>query len=133
MIWIRYAFALMLFMHGMAHFSGFFAAWTKSDTGYAARPWLLSKGVTLKSPIGKVFGVLWLVAAVALATSGYGLAFSRDWWPGTALLGAAVSLLVILPWLRSVPPGAWAGAVFDALVLLALTLPWKDQLLRFLS
>jgi len=133
MTWIRYLIAFALFMHGLAHLSGFFAAWTKVDGGYPAKPWLFSKNVTLKSPIGKVFGLLWPVAGLALAASGVGLAFSQGWWPVAALAGAGVSLFVILPWLRSVPPGAWAGAVFDVLVLLSLATPWKEQVLRWLS
>ena len=112
-------------MHGLAHLSGFFAAWTKAEVGYPARPWLFSKNVMLKSPLGKVFGLLWLVAAVALAAGGFGLAFGHSWWVPATLVGAAVSLFVILPWLRSVPPGAWAGAVFDLVIFLSLATLWK--------
>jgi len=133
MSWIRYLIAFALFMHGLAHLSGFFAAWTKVDVGYPARPALFSKTVTLKSPIGKGFGLLWPVAALALVAGGFGLAFGQGWWPGAALFGAGVSLFVILPWLRSVPPGAWAGAVFDVLILLSLATPWNEQFLQFLS
>jgi hypothetical protein len=133
MPWIRYLLAFITFMHGLAHISGFFAAWTKADVDYTKNPWVFSKGVMLNSPTGKVFGILWLVAAVALAASGFGLAFGGAWWPGTAVLGAAVSLLVILPWLQSVPPGAWAGAAFDAFILLGLAPPWKEAVLRLLS
>ena len=132
MSWIRYVIAFALFMHGLAHLSGFFAAWTKADAGYPAHPWLFSKNVTLKSPVGKVFGMLWPVAAAALAAGGFGLAFGHEWWPTAALVGAGLSLFVILPWLRSVPPGAWAGAVFDLLILLSLAGPWKEQVLDLL-
>jgi len=117
MSWVRYLIAFALFMHGLAHLSGFFAAWTKAEVGYPARPALFSKKVMLQSPLGKVFG----------------LAFGQGWWSGAALAGAGVSLFVILPWLRSVPPGAWFGAVFDVVILLALALPWKEQVLRWLS
>jgi hypothetical protein len=47
--------------------------------------------------------------------------------------GACVSLFVILPWLRLVPPGAWAGAVFDLLILLSLANSWKKQILQFIA
>jgi hypothetical protein len=87
----------------------------------------------LGSPIGKFFGLLWLVAALMLAASGFGLAFGHDWWPSTALVGAGVSLSVILPWLRSVPVGAWVGAGFDLVVILFMALPWKEQVLRLLA
>lgn len=133
MSWIRYLVAFALFMHGLAHLSGFFAAWTKAEVGYPAKPWLFSKNVTLKSPLGKIFGLLWLVAALFLVAGGFGLALGHGWWPGAALLGAVVSLFVILPWLRAVPPGAWAGAIFDVLIVSSLALPWKEQVMRWLS
>ena len=133
MLWIRYLIAFGLFMHGLAHLSGFFAAWTKADVGYPARPALFSKNIMLKSPIGKVFGLLWLVAALALAAGGFGLAFGHVWWATAALVGAGVSLFVILPWLRSVPPGAWVGVGFDVVIILSLVLLWKEQVLRWLS
>ena len=133
MSWVRYLIAFALFMHGLAHLSGFFAAWSRAEVGYPARPWLFSKNVMLKSPLGKVFGLLWPVAALALAAGGYGLAFGHGWWVSAALVGAAVSLFVILPWLRSVPPGAWVGAVFDLLILLSLATPWKEQVLRWVT
>ena len=133
MPWIRYLLAFILFMHGLAHLSGLFTAWTKTDLGYSKDPWMFSGNVTLKGVVGKLFGVLWLAAALALSASGFGLAFGGGWWPTTAALGAALSLFAILPWLRSVPPGAWAGAAFDALILLALAEPWNEQVLRYLS
>jgi len=133
MSWVRYLIAFALLMHGLAHFSGFFAAWTKAEVGYPARPSMFSKNVTLKSPLGKVFGLLWPVAALALVAGGFGLAFGHGWWPTAALLGAGLSLFVILPWLRSVPPGAWGGTVFDVLILLSLATPWKEQVLRWLA
>ena len=86
MSWIRYLVAFALFIHGLAHLSGFFAAWTRADVGYPAKPWLFSKNVTLKSPLGKVFGLLWPVAALALVAGGVGLALGQGWWPGAALL-----------------------------------------------
>jgi len=37
MSWVRYLIAFALSMHGLAHTSGFFAAWTKTNVGYPAR------------------------------------------------------------------------------------------------
>ncbi|MGD8554294.1 MAG: hypothetical protein PVJ07_02850 [Anaerolineales bacterium] len=125
----RFLIAFPWMMHGLAHLSGFIASWTGSSVGFPERPWLLSSGITLQSPVGKVFGLLWLVAGVGIVASGVGFLTGKAWWPTLAMATAGVSLFVILPWLRSVPPGAWAGAAFDLLVLIVLLLPLKERLL----
>ena len=62
-------FAIPLIAHGLAHISGFFAAWTSADAGHAYRPWLFSANVTLDSPVGRgiVLNVLYLAIGVGLA------------------------------------------------------------------
>jgi hypothetical protein len=127
---IRFLVAFPWIMHGLAHLSGFFASWSGNSLGFPERPWLFSKGVTLQSPVGKIFGLLWLVASVGIVGSGVGFLTGKAWWPILAIVSAGVSLVVILPWWRAVPPGAWAGAVFDAIVLVVLLLPIKDRLLE---
>lgn len=130
---IRILFAVPLIVHGLAHISGFIASWTSLDVGYADRSWLFSADVTLDSPVGKAFGLLWLAAAVGLAGSGVGLLLRQEWWPTVAVLAAAISLVVIVPWGRTVPPGARVGAAFDMLVILALQTPVRDRLLELVS
>ena len=126
---IRFLVAFPWIMHGLAHLSGFLASWTGSSVGFPDRPWLFSSNITLQTPVGKLFGLLWLVAGIGIVGSGVGFLTGRPWWPALAMAAAGVSLLVILPWWRSIPPGAWAGAVFDILVLVVLWLPLKERLL----
>ena len=114
-----------LLMHGLAHGSGFAAAWTSTWAGFSQRAWLFSDGITLKSPLGRAFGLLWLVAMLGLAGAGLGVLFGQSWWP--ALAGAVVSLVAILPWWQAVPPGAKAGAVFDLLIVVTLLL-WGERI-----
>jgi hypothetical protein len=54
------------------------------------------------------------------------------WWPTLAIAAAGVSLVAIVPWMRVVPPGAWAGALLDLLDLVALLPPWSDQIVAAL-
>jgi hypothetical protein len=42
---------------------------------------------------------------------------------------AVVSLIVIVPWWNTVVAGAKAGAAFDGLVLIALSLPWRESVI----
>lgn len=129
----KYLFAFLLIMHGLAHVAGPLGFWTSGAQAFAEKPWLFSKGITPQSAVGWVFGLLWVVAALGLAGAGLGLLFGQDWWPTLALVGAAVSLVAIVPWARVVPPGAWAGACFDVVILAALLLPWGDRLVGVLS
>jgi hypothetical protein len=120
-------------LHGLAHLSGFLAGWTNRNVGFSPKPWLFSHTTLLKGWVGRLFGVLWLIAAAALVGSGLDLFLRAGWWPALPIAGAMLSLLVILPWWNTVPPGARAGAVFDLLVLAALLPPWRAGLLQALQ
>jgi len=102
----RLLIAVPLLVHGLAHISGFLAAWTSSDLGYTSRPWLISPGVHLHSGLGRAFGLLWLIATVSLIGSALGLVFRQELWPALAIASSIISLVVIVPWWNTVPPGA---------------------------
>lgn len=123
---IRLVLAVPLIGHGLAHISGFIASWTNNDAGYGRRPWIFSSGVGLQSPLGRLFGLLWLAAAAALVAAGVGLAVEAAWWQTLAVVGALLSLVVILTWWNTVPSGAKIGAAFDLLILMLLLTPLKD-------
>ncbi len=125
--------AIPLIMHGLANMAGFAAAWLPGTAGFKSESWLVSAGVTVKSPVGHVFGVLWLLSTAVLVASGAGLLAHAPWWRSTAVSGAALSLVVIVLWLKAVPPGAYAGAAFDLLVIAALALPWGEAIVRWLK
>ena len=117
---------IVLIGHGLAHISGFIASWTNYDAGFGRRPWILSSGITLQSPLGNVFGLLWLAAAVALVASGISFAFNEIWWaPIAAAAGSFTSLIVIVPWWNTVPSGAKIGAVLDVILLALFLTPLK--------
>ena len=126
-------FAVPLLMHGLAHISGFLASWTSLDVGYADHPWLFSQGVFLQSLTGRIFGLLWLIAMLGLAGSALGLVFRQGWWPALAVVATVLSLVVILPWWNTVPPGAKLGVVFNLLVLATLLTPLQRRLFELLG
>jgi hypothetical protein len=129
---IRIIAAVVFIGHGLAHIGGLIASWAADRAGFADRPWLFSSGVTLQSPVGRLLGVLWLAAAVGLAGTGLGIALRQPWWPALVAPAAGASLVTILIWARAVPPGAWAGAALDLLILMVWLLPWKEQLVALL-
>lgn len=129
----RYIIATPILVHGLAHFSGFFAAWTSSDAGYKKNPWIFSTGILLDGPIGRVFGLLWLMAMIGFVAIFIGIVFQLDWWPPVAISASAVSLIVIVPWWNTVPSGAKVGAIFDVFVIVLLILPFEENLLELIG
>lgn len=134
---MKYVVAFLLVMHGLAHVTGILGAWASGEQGFQDEAWIFSRGVTGRSAMGQVWSLLWLVALIGFVGGGLGLLFgsgteSTPWWPTLAIAAAAVSLVAIVPWLRVVPPGAWAGALFDLLILVALLSPWSDRIVAAL-
>jgi hypothetical protein len=129
----KWLFVAPLVVHGLAHISGFIASWSKSLAGYTESPWIFSSTITLQTPVGRAFGLLWLIAAIGFVGTGLGLIFGQSWWPTLAIAASVVSLVVIVPWWNTVPPGAKFGAFFDVVVIIVLFLPLKEKILELVS
>ena len=129
----KYILVFVIFMHGMAHISGFIASWSKLDTGYTDKPWIFPGNFSLHSAVGKAWGLLWILAMLGLVGTSLGIIFSQNWWPSLAMAAAVISLVAIFPWWQSVPAGAKAGALFDILIIVVLLSPWGERIKNFLS
>jgi hypothetical protein len=125
---LRIVLAIPFLPHGLAHLSGFLASWTRAGAGYTDKPWIFSENVQLQSWVGRIFGILWVVAMVGLVGTGVGIITRQAWWPSLAIAASAISLVVILPWWNTVPPGAKVGAAFDLLVIAVLLSPLQERL-----
>jgi hypothetical protein len=132
-MWWKILIGVVILMHGLAHFSGVGAAFAKTGAGFRDEPWLFSQNVFHRGAIGKLWAVFWLAAAVLLVTSAIGLMLGKGWWPTFAIVGAAVSLLAVVPWWKAVFPGARMGALLDVAILVALLGPWSEQIVCFLG
>ena len=104
--------AVPLIMHGLANLAGFAASWLPGTAGFKSESWLLSAGVTVKSPAGHLFGILWLVSTAVLVASGAGLLAHAAWWRWAAVSGAGLWLVVTTSVTATV--GAQLGALFMA-------------------
>lgn len=124
----KYLFTFLLIVHGLAHVSGPLGFWTSGPQAFVEKPWIFSRGVTPHSAVGSAFGLVWLVVALGFVGAGLGLLFGQAWWPTLAVAAAAVSLVAIVPWVRVVPPGAWAGACLDLAILAVLLIPWGTRI-----
>lgn len=125
---LRYVFAVLAIMHGLAHVTGILGTFTSGEQSFRDDPWIFSPAVTALSAAGKAWSFVWLIALLAFLATGLGLLLGQVWWPKLAIAAAAVSALAIVPWLRVVPPGAYAGALLDMVIILALLTPWADRL-----
>jgi hypothetical protein len=130
---LKYPIGFLLITHGLAHISGVLGMWTSGSQAFRDEAWTLSRGIAARSTVGKAFGILWMAALVGMVAAGLGLVFGQPWWPAVALVAAIVSLAAIVPWVKVVPSGAWAGAVFDIVILVALIPPWSEQIVAALS
>jgi hypothetical protein len=130
---LKYLLAFLLFMHGVAHVTGPLGFWTSGAQAFGEKAWLFSKGVKANSAVGRIFGLLWLAALIGFVGTALGLLFGQAWWPALAVAAAAASLAAIVPWIRAVPPGAWAGALLDVVLLVALLSPWADRIVEAVS
>jgi hypothetical protein len=83
--------------------------------------------------MGRAFGVLWLAAAVLLVGASIAHLTGSAGWPALPIAGSLVSLVVILPWLNVVPPGAKVGALFDLATLLVLLTPLNERLIQLMD
>lgn len=112
-------FALALIFHGVGHVMGFLASWTSIPQGFTDKAWVFSHGITIKSHIGRAFGLLWLAAMACSIGAGIALILDTNGWDILAVWGAVFSLVVMLPWWNTITSGArnW-GSLFNLVILL---------------
>lgn len=130
---VKWLLGLALIGHGIGHITGFLSAWTKMKIGFSSSSWIFSSNVSMADPIGKLFGLIWLMAAAVLVAGGVGLVTNLRWWVTMTLVGSVLSLVAVVPWWKTVVPGARIGLVFNLLVLLMLLTPLKNWLLNLIE
>ena len=115
--------AIVLALHGLIHFMGTFAYLRILEV-----PSLPYKTVVLggRIDLGEVgtgvFGVLWFVAAIGFVTVSIAMLLNRSWWRLALLAVTLLSLVVTILDLSL----AFAGVVFNVVILLALWLEWRS-------
>ena len=62
-----------------------------------------------------------------------GVILRQEWWPALAMVGSLLSLVVIVPWWNTVPPGAKLGAVFDVIIIAVLASPLRGQIIKLIG
>ncbi len=114
-----YAAALVVFIHGLIHLLGFATYWQLAEIENLPYKTTLLGGLWDVGEAGiRVFGALWLVAAIGFVVAAYGLAAQQDWWR-TAMVAVALFSLVltVLDW-----KVAFAGIAINVVILAVVLL-----------
>jgi hypothetical protein len=131
---LRWIVGIVLIAHGLGHSMGFLASWTTIPSGLTSGHWLLSSDITMDSAVGRVFGLVWLLALASTTAAGVGLLLRQEWWQPVAVVAAILSLIAIVPWASVMPTFSAIGAVtIDIITLVALLTPWGEQFVEQLG
>jgi hypothetical protein len=121
---------LFLIMHGMVHLLWFLSSWTSVRTGFRNGPWVLPGDVTIRSPIGKIWGLGGVVVFVLFSLGALGLVLREPAWANWTNLGVFLSYGVVVPFWRQSPGSVGVTAVVvNILLMFLLALPLADELI----
>lgn len=127
---LRILIALALLLHGLSHIIWFLAAWTPYKLGIEDGPWVLPGGVTLTSLVGRIIGLIALVAMVLLMLGGIALLAEQEWWRGAARMGVFLSFAVVLPWWPRIPHHIGLQAIIvDIVLMFIIALPLSLEII----
>ncbi|HLN61736.1 MAG TPA: hypothetical protein VK464_09310 [Symbiobacteriaceae bacterium] len=112
-----YAAVVIVGLHGLVHLMGFVPYWPLAavrelpyKTAIAGGHWLVGAGGM------KLFGLLWLLAALGFVAAAVGLFAGQAWWRPVMLATVAVSTAVIaLDWAP-----AFRGAVVNGVIVVVI-------------
>ncbi|GMU63592.1 MAG: hypothetical protein AMXMBFR34_53550 [Myxococcaceae bacterium] len=106
---MRFILVALLAVHGLIHLLGFVKAFGLAEVSQ------------LKHPISRTVGVLWLVAALLLVTAALLVAAVPGTWWGPAVVGVALSQVLIIT--------SWGDAKFGTVANVLLAVPLVVSLL----
>ncbi len=119
------ALAVILFGHGFAHLVGFVVPWriaTLKEMPYKTT--VLADSVNVGDLGIRVMGILWLIAALALAVSSIGVLARLPWWvPVTVLVAVFSFFLCIIGWTDS-RIGVFINVAIVAFLLVGRQMGW---------
>jgi hypothetical protein len=122
---------VLIAMHGIGHVIWFLAAWTPVRAGVGDSAWSLPGQVTIRSPLGRVWGLLALAAMLAFLAAAAALLGGTASWRGLTFIGIVLSFVAVAPWRRQSPGSTWLMAILADLVLLfLLALPLSVEMLQ---
>ncbi len=94
---VRWAFALLLILHGFAHLPGVLGAWklkTFDDVSFQPNAIFTDASDTTVF----LLGIVWFMAAIGFVVAGISVLVHYDWWPHIALRAVVTSLIPTILW-----------------------------------
>ncbi len=112
-----YAAGAIVALHGLVHLMGLVAYWPLGAVPELPYKTALLGGHWEVGRTGmRIFGALWLLAAVGFAVAAAGLLTRQGWWTPVMLATLVLSTgVVLLDW-----AAAFRGAVLNAIILLVM-------------
>lgn len=110
---MRYALALLMALHSLAHVVSFVEAWRLIPEGFPYKTTVLAGRLDLGHTGIRVLGLIWLVVAVGFVGAAVGAIMIAEWWAPMALATSAVSLLLT----ASEWPEARVGIYIDVVLV----------------
>ena len=122
---MRIALALILIAHGVANLPGFVVPWRLAAPNGMTYKTTLFAGLINVGDVGiRVVGMLWLLAALALAVCGVGALARAPWWTSATLIAALFSLVLsIAGWPHS-RIGVFANVAIIIMLFASRHLGW---------
>lgn len=111
---------IFLALHGVGHVIWFLAAWTRVRSGFGDGRWILPGDVTIRSPLGKLWGIVALLVMLLFVAAALALLAGSLTWRSLANTGVILSLGVVAPWARQAPGWTAINAIIADLVLMVL-------------
>ncbi len=111
---------VFLVMHGLVHVLWFIASWTHFRSGFGDGRWILPGEVTIRSPLGKLWGIGSLVVLALFLLGALGLALGLPGWVNPTNIAIFLSYGVVVPWWRQSPGSIGVTAVITNLALMFL-------------
>jgi hypothetical protein len=112
---MRYALALLFLMHGIAHFAGFAVPWKLAETPtthFGTK--ILGQRIDLGEQGIRLYGVLWLLLALAFAGVALALLMQSSLWYRAAYVVSGISTLSCALSLPHTRVGLWVNLLILA-------------------
>ena len=121
---MKTAFAVFLFIHGLAHGVG---ALTVSgivkDENNPTDPSFLLTGFDADHWIFKLMAVVWLLPLIGFVIGGIGVIQEADWALAVIVTSTALSTILSLIWVKAAP----FGLVANLIIIAVLLIPWTSD------
>lgn len=111
---------VFLAMHGVGHLIWFVAAWTPVRSGFGQERWILPGAVTIRSPLGRLWGLAALLVTLLFVAAAVALLAGSLQWRSIANSGVILSFGVVAPWVRQAPGWTAINAIIADLVFMVL-------------